>query len=89
MDGLLKRLLLGLIWVYRMALSPFLGARCRFFPSCSEYTAQAIEMHGAVAGTYLGARRILRCRPGGGSGIDEVPQDCPGCRPKARAGQSQ
>ena len=85
----MKTILLGLIWFYRMALSPFIGARCRFFPSCSEYTAQAIEMHGAVAGTYLGARRIMRCRPGGGSGVDEVPENCPWCAPKVRQGQGQ
>jgi uncharacterized protein len=81
MNSILKDLLLGLIWVYKMGLSPFLGARCRFFPSCSEYTAQAIEMHGALSGTYLGAKRILRCRPGGGSGVDEVPQECSRCGP--------
>ena len=85
----MKRALLGLIWLYRMALSPYLGARCRFFPSCSEYTAQAITQHGALAGTYLGARRILRCRPGGGSGSDEVPGPCPWCRPKAGAADAR
>ena len=76
MSTLLKRLLLSLIWLYKIALSPYMGARCRFFPSCSEYTAQAVEMHGAFHGSYLGARRLMRCRPGGGSGVDEVPSRC-------------
>jgi uncharacterized protein len=74
-------ILLGLIWCYKMGISPFLGSRCRFFPSCSEYAAQAIEQHGALMGSYLGARRILRCRPGGGSGVDEVPLHCAHCVP--------
>jgi uncharacterized protein len=70
---MLKWLLLKLLRFYQLALSPFVGARCRFFPSCSEYTMQALEQHGVLAGTYLGAKRLCRCRPGGGSGVDEVP----------------
>ena len=68
-----RRLLLGLIRIYRTAVSPLIGPRCRFFPSCSDYAAQAIERHGACCGGGLALRRILRCHPWGGSGIDEVP----------------
>jgi len=50
--------------------------RCRFYPSCSEYTAQALEMHGFWRGIGLGARRLGRCHPWGGSGVDPVPNTC-------------
>lgn len=73
--SLSKRIAIGLIRVYQAAISPFVGGRaaCRFVPSCSEYTRQSIEKYGAVRGMVLGARRILRCRPGGGFGYDPVP----------------
>lgn len=48
------------------------GENCRFIPTCSEYTYQAVEKYGGVKGLCLGVKRILRCRPGGGSGIDLV-----------------
>lgn len=63
------------IKVYQCAISPFIGGRatCRFIPTCSEYTKQAIEKHGIFRGTIMGIKRISRCRPGGGYGYDPVP----------------
>jgi putative membrane protein insertion efficiency factor len=65
-------LLLG-IAAYRHVLSPLLPAACRFEPTCSAYAWEAIRRHGAVRGLALAARRLLRCRPGGGFGHDPVP----------------
>jgi putative membrane protein insertion efficiency factor len=58
---------------YRLVLSPWMGFHCRFQPTCSAYALEALERHGAVRGGWLAARRICRCHPWGGSGIDEVP----------------
>ena len=60
--------------VYRLLLSPWVGHGCRFQPTCSAYSLEALERHGAVKGTYLTLRRILRCHPWGGHGYDPVPQ---------------
>jgi len=68
--GLLLR---ALIWLYRMAISPMLGPRCRFLPSCSAYAAEAITRHGALDGSILAVGRVCRCHPWGGSGYDPVP----------------
>ena len=64
-----------LICLYQILVSPFTGGRavCRFTPTCSEYTKQAIKRHGLGKGIRLGAIRISRCRPGGGFGYDPVP----------------
>lgn len=70
---MLARVLLGLVRVYRLALSPLLPASCRFEPSCSRYAEDALRTHGALRGSWLTMRRLLRCRPGGGSGYDPVP----------------
>ena len=67
-------LLRGLIRAYQLTLSPLLGPRCRFAPSCSEYAMEAIARHGALAGVWLAAKRIARCHPWGGAGFDPVPQ---------------
>lgn len=69
----MKRLLLALIRCYRFAISPLLGQRCRFFPSCSEYTAEAIEKYGVFKGSRLGIARLLRCHPWNPGGFDPVP----------------
>ena len=58
---------------YRLFLSPWLGNSCRFQPTCSAYALEALEEHGAIRGSWLAFRRILRCRPGGGHGYDPVP----------------
>lgn len=71
--------------LYRAALSPLLGANCRFEPTCSAYALEALEVHGGLKGGWLAARRILRCHPLGGAGYDPVPprrDDGPERRPK-------
>jgi len=69
----MKPLLLALIRIYQYVISPFLGRRCRFFPSCSEYTAEAVDKHGALKGARLGLKRISRCHPWNPGGFDPVP----------------
>ena len=69
----MKLLLLALIRFYQYVISPLLGRRCRFFPSCSEYTAEALEKHGALKGACLGLKRISRCHPWNSGGFDPVP----------------
>jgi putative membrane protein insertion efficiency factor len=66
-----------LIRTYRLTLSAFAGRSCRYFPSCSEYTEEAIGRFGLWAGGWLGLSRILRCNPWGASGIDPVPEQLP------------
>ncbi|HEY5072764.1 MAG TPA: membrane protein insertion efficiency factor YidD [Caulobacteraceae bacterium] len=58
---------------YKLTLSPWIGRRCRFHPSCSDYAAQALVTHGPLRGGFLSAWRLLRCHPWGGSGDDPVP----------------
>jgi hypothetical protein len=69
----MKSLLLLLIRLYTLALSPFLGNHCRFYPTCSAYAREAIERHGAARGGYLTVRRILKCHPFHAGGCDPVP----------------
>jgi uncharacterized protein len=69
----MKLLLLVLIRIYKYVISPLLGRRCRFFPSCSEYAAEAVEKYGAFKGAYLGLKRISRCHPWNPGGFDPVP----------------
>lgn len=61
------------IRAYRLILSPLLGPHCRYHPSCSAYALEALRRHGALRGGGLALRRIARCHPWGGSGVDEVP----------------
>lgn len=70
---MLDKALISLITVYQRTFSALMGTRCRFYPSCSHYTKEAIEMHGCAQGTYLGVRRILRCHPWHEGGYDPVP----------------
>ena len=65
--------LIGLVRLYRVAISPWLGMNCRFQPSCSEYAIEALREYGLFRGSWLAARRIGRCHPWGGSGYDPVP----------------
>ena len=74
----LKRLIafpfIVLIRFYQYALSPYLGgSKCRYTPSCSQYTMDAIKKYGPIKGIFLGAKRISKCHPGGGHGYDPVP----------------
>jgi putative membrane protein insertion efficiency factor len=66
-------LLIGLVKAYRLLLSPWVGNACRFTPTCSAYSIQALEQHGAMAGSYLTLRRIGRCNPWCEGGHDAVP----------------
>ena len=69
-----KILLVG-IWIYSNAISPFIAPSCRHYPSCSSYSREAIEKFGPFKGLLLSLKRLLRCRPGGTSGYDPVPDD--------------
>ncbi|WP_018231003.1 membrane protein insertion efficiency factor YidD [Methyloversatilis universalis] len=69
----MKSVLLGLLAVYRYAISPMLGRNCRFMPSCSEYAGEAIRRHGSVRGSWLALKRVSRCHPWHPGGYDPVP----------------
>ena len=69
----MKRFLLKLIRFYQTSISPLQPPRCRYIPTCSEYTREAIEKYGALKGTWLGFRRFLRCNPFHKGGYDPVP----------------
>ena len=71
--SLVRAALLGLIRLYQLTLSPWLGNPCRYHPTCSHYAAEAIERHGAVRGVWLAVKRLARCHPWGSSGYDPVP----------------
>ena len=66
-------LLVGLLTGYRRFISPLLGPRCRFYPSCSAYALEAVQLYGALRGSWLAARRLGRCHPFHPGGIDPVP----------------
>jgi len=65
--------LIALVKGYRLVLSPWLGNSCRFEPTCSVYAIEALERHGALTGSYLAARRLVRCHPWCDGGCDPVP----------------
>lgn len=73
----MKRLLRGLVRFYQLFFSHWLNAGCRYSPSCSNYALQALDRHGAGAGSYLAARRLLRCHPFCLGGHDPVPEERP------------
>ena len=70
----MKKILILLIRFYQKFISPMFPAKCRFYPTCSQYTLEAIKEYGAVKGTYLGIKRILKCHPFHEGGYDPVPK---------------
>jgi hypothetical protein len=68
----MKFLVLSFLRLYKTALSPFLPPACRFTPSCSTYAIEAVEKYGAIKGTWMGVKRILRCQPFSKGGYDPV-----------------
>jgi uncharacterized protein len=64
---------IGVVRVYQWTVRPFIGSHCRFWPSCSEYAVEALRVHGAVRGSMMAAKRILRCNPWHEGGVDPVP----------------
>lgn len=62
-----------LIKFYQFAISPFLGKNCRYDPTCSNYTLEALKVHGLISGSWLAMKRIASCHPWGGEGYDPVP----------------
>lgn len=74
LDRLLAAALRGLIRLYQLAVSPWLGPTCRYAPTCSDFCREALQKHGLWRGGWLGLRRILRCHPWGNHGYDPVPR---------------
>lgn len=74
----MKYLVIFLIKIYKKCISPFKPPCCRFYPTCSSYAITAVKRFGAIRGTYLAVKRILRCHPWNIGGVDYVPEDFPG-----------
>ena len=74
---MIKALLIGLVKGYRLLLSPWLGSSCRFEPTCSAYSLQALQNHGAASGSYMTLARLVRCHPWCAGGSDPVPAEKP------------
>lgn len=71
--NLLSKLMIGLIKLYQVTFSPYIGRACRYTPTCSNYGIEAIQKHGPFKGFWLTLKRVLSCNPWGGSGYDPVP----------------
>lgn len=70
----MRFLLVAIIKLYKYFISPLLGSNCRFYPSCSSYSLEALERHGVITGSYLTFKRLLKCHPFDKGGIDPVPE---------------
>jgi len=66
----MKSLFIGLIWLYQWTIGPMIGNRCRFYPSCSNYSKEALQKYGVFKGLWLTVRRIVRCHPWNPGGVD-------------------
>ena len=69
-----KNILILFIKLYQYCISPLLGPRCRFYPSCSQYAIEAVQRHGSISGLFLMLKRISKCHPWHQGGIDQVPE---------------
>lgn len=69
----MKYLLIGFLKLYRLAISPLYGEVCRYYPSCSAYALEAVQVHGSIKGSWLAGRRLARCHPWAPGGVDKVP----------------
>jgi putative membrane protein insertion efficiency factor len=74
---MIQAMLIGVVKAYRLLLSPWLGSACRFEPTCSAYSLQALQTHGSAAGTYLTLKRLARCQPWCAGGHDPIPLEKP------------
>jgi len=81
MSAAIAMALRALLRAYQIVVSPLVGPACRYLPSCSEYALEAIDVHGPLRGSGLAVRRLCRCHPLGGSGLDPVPLAPPATRP--------
>ena len=80
----MRHLIRVLIRAYQLAISPLLAARCRFYPSCSQYALEAVSTHGSLRGSWLALRRLARCHPFDAGGYDPVPADSRSTAAQAR-----
>ena len=74
MQKIVSKVLIFIVRFYQVTISPLLGANCRYMPTCSAYSIEAIQVHGPITGLWLAIKRIGSCHPWGGSGIDPVPK---------------
>ncbi|MBE3572130.1 MAG: membrane protein insertion efficiency factor YidD [Moorella humiferrea] len=72
MDEIVKKIMIASIRFYQIFISPVLGKKCRFYPSCSQYTIEALEKYGILKGCYLAVRRLIRCHPWHPGGYDPL-----------------
>lgn len=84
---MIARVFIGIVRLYQLLLSPWVGFHCRFEPTCSAYAVEALERHGAIKGSWLAIRRIGSCHPWGGKGFDPVPDTRPLNRCKTHQGE--
>lgn len=73
MNKIVRAVFIGMIRIYQLAISPLLMPSCRYSPSCSQYSIEAIKKHGSLRGGYLALKRLISCNPWGGHGHDPVP----------------
>ncbi|MFU8784634.1 membrane protein insertion efficiency factor YidD [Aliidiomarina sp.] len=73
LQAIFRGIMIAMIRFYQLAISPLLGPRCRFYPTCSEYTIIALKQYGVLKGSWLAIKRISKCHPGNPGGFDPVP----------------
>ncbi len=79
---MIRSIFISILRGYQYLISPLLGNRCRFYPSCSEYMIEAVQRFGIFKGMYLGFKRLGRCQPMCEGGVDPVPEEYPNLKPK-------